>query len=373
MKFIKGLKKIKGIKAVLLLPAGIVLFYTASFTPGFIEKIYSEKVYRLIGQGLSLITGLVPFSVAELFVAIFSIYILYRLIFLIYSLIIRGQHRKQVLISFLRDFFVVVSVLYFVFVLIWGLNYQRHPFSRIADFDTRPVSVKELGDVCEELIKNANWSRTQVTEDKEGVMRLKEGKAYALRNAYKGYNEAAKLYTALGGKFGKPKGVFLSGIMSSFGICGVYFPFTGEANVNMDMPDSLVPFNICHEMAHQRGFAREDEANFIGYVASASSPDVDFKYSAYLNALVYAMNALYENDAARFGQLRNEYGSGVIRDLNARKVYWQSYEGTLNDVSSKVNNAYLKANMQKEGINSYGRMVDLLIYEYRMKKAKQEP
>lgn len=356
------------IKLVALLPVGIVIFYLSSFAHETIEKYYSQGIYRFIVQGISLVTGILPFSAAEFIIAGISGYIIYRLFLVVSSFIKKGRSGKQSLLIFFRDFAVVVSVIYFIFVLMWGLNYQRNPFSRIASYDTGSVTDKELADVCEDLINRSNEFRDKVNEDGYGVMKLAGTRSMALKNAGQGYVEAAKTFPQLGGRYGKPKGILVSKALSFLGLGGFYFPYTGEANINMDMPDTSVLFTMCHEMAHQRGFAREDEANFIAYLTCISNTDDDFRYSGYINALVYAMNALYEHDKERFGQLQKKYSEGVLRDLNARKVYWKSYEGTLDRVSTKVNNVYLKANMQKEGINSYGRMVDLLIYKYRADK-----
>jgi len=367
----KLLGRIWNIKLILLLPIGIILFLAASLVPDFVEKVYSTGINRFTVQGISLVTGLIPFSVAEILVVVFSIYILYRVINLLYILIRRPSEIKPAAKKFLKDFIITVSVLYFAFVLMWGLNYQRNSFSEAASFDVSPVSLQELRGVCEDLVNRTNSLRTLVDEDDKGVMKLRSGRSYTLNNAYKGYDEAAKSYPVLGGKFGRPKGVFLSKFMSLLGIGGVYFPFTCEPSVNMDLPDTSIPFNACHEMAHQRGFAREEEANYIGYLTSTLHPDNDFKYSGCLNALMYAMGALRDADGAAYGQLREKYSEGIRRDLNELRIYWEQNEGTLNDISTKVNNTYLKANMQKDGIGSYGRMVDLLIYEYRLKKQVQ--
>jgi predicted aminopeptidase len=159
-----------------------------------------------------------------------------------------------------------------------------------------------------------------------------------------------------------------SKVLSLQGLGGIYCPFTGEANINMDMPDSSIPFVICHEMAHQRGFAREDEANFIGYLASMENPDAEFKYSGSISALNYAMNALYDKNKEKFSALREKFSGEVNRDLKARNVYWKSYDGIVNKISDAANDTYLKVNRQKDGNESYGRMVDLLIYHNRQQK-----
>ena len=159
--------------------------------------------------------------------------------------------------------------------------------------------------------------------------------------------------------------MLLSKLMSYTGITGVYFPYTGEANVNIGPPDSMILSTACHEMAHQRGFAREDEANYISYFVCMQNPDADFQYSGVLLALINSMNALYTHDKKAYLELTKKYSPGLIRDLKQNNLYWEKHEGSLQKISDRINDAYLKSNMQNDGVYSYGRMVDLIIAEYR--------
>lgn len=161
------------------------------------------------------------------------------------------------------------------------------------------------------------------------------------------------------------KPVLVSTALSYLGISGIFSPFTGEANVNMTLPEPDVPFAACHELAHAHGFAREDEANYVGYLACTRHPDADFRYSGLLAASVYAMNALARVDRDGHAELDARRASGVRRDLAALTAWAERYRGPAERVSQAVNNAYLKSQGQKEGVRSYGRMVDLLIAEER--------
>jgi len=224
--------------------------------------------------------------------------------------------------------------------------------------------------VCIALIQRTNELRELVDEDSEGIMKLSTDINNTLKRAHKGYKNIEAEYPELTYKFGRPKGVLLSEVMSYLGIGGVYFPFTTEANVNTSLPDKSLPFTACHEMAHQIGFSREDEANYIAYLACKSHPDPDFQYSGTLSALIYATNALYQYSPEDYFELRESFSAGVARDIKASNNYWEKYETQLQDLSSSINDAYLKANMQNDGVRSYGRMVDLLIAEYLKRSIK---
>jgi len=364
-----GLKKgFKKLCFILLIPLGLLLSYLSTLYPETVENLYSKGLYRVIVTPLNFISGLFPFSLGELLLVGFIILVIVKLIHFVIQLFKAPSQIKKLLLNFIPNLVVFISVVYFCFVIVWGLNYQRLPFSQIAGLEVKPATVSELADVCENLLEQAKELRKYVSENDEGVMFLPAGKQDALKRAYMGYEKAARLYPELGGKYSRPKGVVLSEIMSYLGLEGIYSIYTGEANVNISMPDITFPFTTCHEMAHQRGFAPEDEANYIAYVACKNHPDVDFQYSGMLYALIYAGNELYRNDPDRYAELRNNYSDGMKRDLAAINSYWKKYETPVQDFSSSVNDTYLKANRQEDGVKSYGRMVDLLIAEYRASK-----
>lgn len=158
--------------------------------------------------------------------------------------------------------------------------------------------------------------------------------------------------------------------MSLTQITGVFSPYTYEANVNIAAPDYTIPATICHELAHTRGFMREDEANFIGYLACEKSGDPQFTYSGVMLALVHSINRLYSVDYNAFCQVNDTLSDGVRRDFAYNNTYWEKHEGPVAAVSEAVNDTYLKVNNQQDGTQSYGRMVDLLLADYRARHAE---
>jgi hypothetical protein len=181
------------------------------------------------------------------------------------------------------------------------------------------------------------------------------------------YHRASQLtgYDWLAGSFGPAKPVLYSIGLSYSHITGVYFPFTGEPNVNVDVPMLYFAASCNHEAAHQRGFAREDEANFLAYYVCSFSDDPSVRYSGTMLALVHAMNQLHSANSDLYFELRSTYISGLSRDLEDNSRYWRQFESPVSEAVQEVNNTFLKANMQQDGVKSYGRMTDLLIGLWR--------
>lgn len=327
--------------------------------PQIVEKYYSNYINKFTRQVLSFATGIFPFSVAEFLVFFLLIILLILLITLIIKI------KKGGFLGQLLNITAYLSVLYVLFMLLWGFNYNRLSFDKIAGLKVQKSSEKELYNLCDSLINRANTLRAEVKENPQGVMITSGGHTEVLQRAIKGYEKVSATYPELSGKYGPPKPILLSEKMCYTGITGIYIPYTGEANVNVSTPDFYVAFTAAHEMAHQRGFAKEDEANYIAYLACTMNPDIDFQYSGVILALINSMNALANKNTADYKLLTAKYSTGVRRDLQYDYKFWSKYEGKVEKVANNVNNNYLKSNGEKEGVESYGKMVDLLLAEYR--------
>lgn len=362
----KAKRKINSIWFTMLLPIGLILVYVSQKNPNIVEKFYSSGIYLYLGTFISIVTGILPFSLAEVIVILGIIIIIISIMWIIYKVTIK-EIKINCMLLFSKKILIIFSIIYFTFNFLWGINYYRLPFSKIANINTRQATIKELESLCNDLISEVNELREKIDLSKKNRTAENDYR-YILKNAYKGYEVAKNIYPELGGNYGKPKAVFFSKAMSYMGITGIYFPFTGEANVNIDTPYISLPSTVTHEMAHQRGFAREDEANYIAYITCKFHPDLDFQYSGYILALTHSMNALYSSDREKYIELYEKLSKNVKEDLIGINRYWAKYEGPIERASNKMNNAYLKSNNQKDGVKSYGRMVDLLIAEYRIKK-----
>jgi hypothetical protein len=223
----------------------------------------------------------------------------------------------------------------------------------------------ELSALCEELVDRVNESSAKVNRDDEGRMVLSVSYYALARDARQAYRTAALEYPVFGGFTPLPKPVLSSRLMSYADIVGIYMPFTMEANVNVDINDYLIPAAMTHELAHFKGFMKEDEANFIAYLVCMASGDPDFIYSGEMLALVHATNQLRRTDFDEYRRIMGGLADAVWTDFEANRAYWKQFEGPVAELSTSVNDSYLKSNRQYDGIQSYGRMVDLLLADFR--------
>lgn len=359
----------------LLIPLGLLIPRICVRYPETIEMVYSRKIYPVIAAVLSSISSVVRSSLAEvliiIIILIFAVNLLVRLCVMVFGKLHKRSYHRIRLVSSLISLVIFVGVMLNLFYMLWGLNNFREPVAYSLELEVRQYSVDELAAVYEKLASEAAELRTQVNEDDNGVFTIgSPNKAYAaVEEAYMNLGEANGLFK--NSAFGRvnlhtAKSVKLSEQMSQFGTLGIYIPYTAEINVNVDQPDLYIPATAAHETAHFLGFAREDEANFIAFYVSRFSTDTALRYSAVMNALVNCGNALCQEDSQRFLALRDKlYTDGMNRDLNEYRNYLAKYDdGAMQQLNDDINDAYLKHNGQQEGIQSYGRMVDILLAYY---------
>lgn len=363
----KRLLTYKRIYFLILIPISLLLIYAARRSSFFAEQVYAKRIYKWISQIISTITGILPFSVAELVVVSFPVILLFFLVRFVIKMIKVKENRRERLVKAILNILCIGSVLLFSYIMLGGLNYYRYTFSHYSNLEIMESSIEELYGLTKSLALQAAELRAQVPKtDENGVFQLSVSTYELEKTARRAYRELAKDYQILSGSYGAAKPVLLSKLMSTTEITGIFFPFTMEANVNVDIPDFTVPSTMLHEMAHLRGFMREDEANYLAYLAGMKSDSVEFRYSAVMDALIVAGNALYGKSPDLYFEIRSLYTEGMMNDIRSNSAYWAKYDDTvISTVSNKINDTYLKANAQTDGVQSYGRMLDLLLAQYR--------
>ena len=368
METFKRIIKLKRLFLLLLFPAAVALLAFAKQNRDFTEYVFARGIFKIYSQAFSAVTGLFPFSLAEFGICLGIFLIPALIIFEIVMMIKKRGSRLYILFRDILTLAGIASLVYFMLVMGCSVNYHRYTFAEIAGLDVHDSSVDELKALCDELAGQATALRAELKEDADGCFIYSTSMTELASKCRDAYKELAKEYPITGGFYPRTKLVIHSTFMSMTEITGVYVPFTMEANVNVDVPKYTIAHTMCHELAHLRGFIREDEANYIAYLACMASGDKELMYSALAEALVYTGNALAGKDIDAYSEMRWGLDPGINRDFAANSEYWKQYDNTpVSNTTDAINDSYLKANDQEDGVQSYGRMVDLLLAEYRKK------
>ena len=352
--------RISLLSGVLLLMLSAVLLVLANNAEGFAQW-YSVTVYAALVHTIGRFFGLLSFSAAEVLLYITAAVLVSAVIWMIRSLLTDRDAKKSVQ-NMLHGCFLGASILFFLYVVNCGVNYHRDSFAESIGLELEDYTVEELECICRMLTEEVNALAEQVQRDERGIMLLGQD---IQADAVRAMERLAQTYPVLQGYYPQPKGLMIPWILSVQQISGIYSPFTIEANYNSGMVDYNIPFTACHELSHLRGFMQEEEANFIAYLACSGSDVTEFRYSGNLLAWIYCTNALYRADYECWTALRAELSVWADFDLKENSAYWRKYDGQVAEIADKVNDNYLKANGQTEGIKSYGRMVDLMAAYYK--------
>lgn len=332
--------------------------------PLFTDEIY-PSFYRWFYPVYSRIFGWIPFSVGDWLYLILIVLLVWTIILGIRCFVLGQKWRGFRIFGRLV---LSIGIFYLLFQLLWGFNYYKPEI--INQFQTEKYTTDELKLIADDTFKKSLELREEVREDKKGIFDFNRNEFY--RNLPHSLPTSAIELPYLKIPNGTRKKYSLFSVfMRYFGVAGYFNPFTNEAQITRLIPDTSKPFSMAHEQAHQMGYATENEANFIGYLTCATSDSKPLQYSANYKALKYVLREIYPYDSIFVRQKLDSFSPGMKRDLDYENAYYHKYSGAADRAFSALNNAYLKANNQKEGMESYNRFVELLAGYYRLKKKEE--
>ncbi len=336
----------------------LICHITAAFSPSF-ANFFTDNIAHAVRFLLAKISLVWPFSLIETIIICLPFSAVFFLIFILGKL---KDTRKTIrALSFLLS---VLMGYYCLFVLTFACGYRTDRIDVRLGMKRRDVSAEELYYTSERLLDEINEVIDEVRYGSDGFSVMPYDINEMSRKLCEAYDKLHAEHSFIKSFGTRVKPVALSVVMSYMHVTGVYSSVTGEANINIDFPDYSIPYTAAHELAHQRGVSREDEANFVGFLVCLASDDPYIRYSGAAGMLEYTMNALYSADSGKYYELFGKLPSDLIGEFRAYSLFFDKYrDSTASKVNDAVNDTYLKL-QGTEGTKSYGLAVDLAVAYY---------
>jgi len=331
----------------------VLLIKWLSAYPSVVETFYSKGLYVLISKSLRYALGWLPFSFGDLFYSLSIIYIIRWLFF-------NFKRIKTDFKGFFIDILCTISVVYLAFHLFWGMNYYRLPLHQHLNLQTQ-YTTEQLISTTERLIVQANKIHLKITQDSTQKVVSPYSNDEVFKKVPKGFH---KLKTEFPNLDYTPKSIkksLFSLPLTYMGFSGYLNPLTNEAQVDYLVPSFKIPMISSHEVAHQLGFAAENEANFIGILAASKHPDNYFKYSGTIFALKHCLIETFRRDSLAYETLKSKVNIGILKNYQEAQNFWTDYENPLEPIFKTTYDGFLKANNQSDGMESYNYVVALLV------------
>lgn len=353
-----------GIAAVAL----IVHIFCVAFS-GFADffNIYVAGGVRFV---LAKVTGILPFSLGELCLVLLPVLLIVLIVYVTHHS--RKEH-YDLLTRFFCAAFAFLSLFYTFFVFTLGMGYHGTALTDKLGLERKELTTGELIEVTEWLLEKTN----EAAENVDFIYESSSVMPYDFNGLNEKLNEA---YASVSDRFdfimgysSRIKPVLASKLMSSAGLLGMYSYYTGETNVNVDYPDYTLVFTCAHEMSHQRGISREDEANFMAFLLCLESDDPYINYCGYLNMFEYMLNPLYaglsrEGNTSKYSSILRKADERVLFDLDIAQKKTQENQGVISKIAEKINDTHIKVVGDEKGTASYGLVVELAAaYYYDLK------
>ncbi|TDI71947.1 MAG: DUF3810 domain-containing protein [Bacteroidetes bacterium] len=337
----------------LLLPIQYIALHILKRFPQFIETYYSQGIYPYIGKISRYVFGWIPFSIGDIIYALLIIF-LFRWLFKN----IRRIGREPFL--FALDITAALSIIYFLFNIMWGLNYYRVPLNTTLGLE-KDYTTEELLNTTHRLIAKSNELHRQLGYADSTKIDIPYTHQEIFEKSINGYQNLEKEYPNL---HYSPKSIKKSTWslgLTYLGYSGYFNPLTGEAQVNRLIKTYKFPVVSCHEQAHQIGYAAENEANFIATLAALHNDDPYIQYTGYIFALRYCVNEIARRDIKVYEEILPTINFGILESYREMREFWDSYKNPFENISKAFWDQFLKANNQSKGIMSYSYMVALVV------------
>ncbi len=351
----------KWVKTVYIISACCIPLYVAFLISESFADLFNRYVSSLLRALLAGITSFIPFSLAELLLLLLPVWVV-----LITRLVTKkyGDSVKE-LLSASVCVCSALAIIFSCFTVGFAPAYRGSTLDKKLGIERTDVSADELYDTAVVLVEQIKKECVNVSYTRDGFSVMPYGYTQMSDRLVAAYGTACDQYAFVQRLNSRIKPVMLSDPMSYTHITGVYTFFTGEANLNISFPDYTLPFTAAHELSHQRGIAREDEANFMAFLVCKDSEDAYIRYSAYLNMYEYVMSALSRADSALYAKAYGKLPQCVKRELAAYSDFYDTYrDSEVSNVSEAVNDTFLKLH-GTEGTKSYGMVVDLAVAYYK--------
>jgi hypothetical protein len=349
------------IRCLIILSCIALLIFLLGLSSQLTEFIYSDGIYQLTSVAQRLISSPFPFALGDFLYLLLIIYGLWS-VFKAIRKIKSGTSGKQLQFFFPLQVVNFMLILYIVFKLLWGLNYSRPSVSSQLGLSNQKYTTKDLILLSDFLIKRVNTIKQKIKQtgaQKEfNIKELESGSKAA-------YDKLAQTNSLFNYRIPAVKPVILEQMITKMGIEGYYAPPSGEANVNMLIPAIDLPFITCHEISHQLGVAREDEANLVGYLVSTGSSDLNFQYSGYYNIL---RNVLFEvriKSPEDYTVLLKKINEATLADFTHEQEFWKKYNSEMSGYMGVAFDKFLKINNQNKGTDSYQ---DIVLWVFNLHK-----
>ncbi|MEO5683024.1 MAG: DUF3810 domain-containing protein [Chitinophagaceae bacterium] len=347
-------------KAWLVVMAVVVFIRIFSLFPPAVEKYYSTGVYPFLSRTLRFLFGWLPFSAGDLLYLAAGIYLLVKLFRFVRS-IVKRKASKAFWWNGVRWLAFYSLLVYAVFNMFWGMNYNRLGTAYQMQLQMKPYTTAELQQVVSIMVERLDSTNVQALQTRDVYLR----NAPLFAESFQGYQLAKKQYPHLVYSTRSVKASLFSYLGDYMGYTGYYNPFTGEAQVNTTVPVFVQPFTTCHEMGHQLGYAKENEANFAGYLSGKSSADAAFRYSVYFELYSYGFRELYGRDSVLAIALNKQKPLQVKKDIIALRQFFDAYKNPIEPYIRTLYGQYLRANEQPSGMQSYSEVMAFLIAYYK--------
>ena len=325
-----------------------------------VENQYATGIYPVFSRLLRYCFGWLPFSIGDVFYGMVVLWLIWKLVKGI-KIIFKRQATLRGFAAGAGKGLCILLITYILFNLFWGINYNRVGIAGQLQLKMEKYTPDDLKMINGLLVEKVNAAKMVLVNNHVAYPNNRQ----LFTKVQQAYQKAETVYPFLKYQPVSLKPSVWSWVGNYMGFTGYYNPFTGEAQVNTLVPKFLQPFTACHEVAHQLGYAKEMEANFVAYLAATTLQDTLLHYSVYLDLFIYSNRNLFETDSIAAKACRSKLLPAVVDDLKEWRTFNKNHRNPIEPVFRWIYGKYLEGNQQPQGVLSYDEVTGFIIAYYK--------
>jgi hypothetical protein len=315
-----------------------------------VERWYAKWLYPIIQANITSLSNRTPIALFDVAIVLFALTAIG-----IWVWSIRLARKKQAIRSLARGVaatLTLLAIVYLWFLAAWGLNYARPPLETQIAFDASRITPDAVRALADHAVNRAN--KTYANGHAAGFPAIADAPQRLIDALHQVEREFGRPRSTI---VAQPKWSICTPFYRASGVSGQLGPFFLETLLNPDLTGPERPAVLAHEWAHLSGYAPESDASFIGLLAALRAGPAA-EYSVWLDLVSEAASQLQpvtqrivleklEAGPREDQQAIRERLKKLVRPVE--RAAWAGYD------------QMLKSQGVEEGIQSYSRVVQLLI------------
>lgn len=280
-------------RTILILLAAAAALAAVGMFPALCD-LYTDHIYGHLCDGISRVTSAIPFALGEILMYIGILALALCFVFPVLLIFLRKKTGyRKFCITYLKSFLMTLVCVVLVYMPTWYIPFRGTVLGRGDEPQRTDFSYDEIDALYRYIIGGINSAAEEIEISPDGKVDLPPEEELQ-EMAAEAMLSMQEEYPRLAGYYPRVKPAICSDILERMSIGGYNYPYTMEPTCNKYNYPTDKPVMFAHELAHHKGYYKENEANLLGQLALIKSDDPFLRFAGFYEMYWYVSEDYYE-------------------------------------------------------------------------------